>query len=190
MATKVEPIRLNVRRKVEPAGEFDMENENQELPAIWSQEKTNGEGTTIVYWSQDIEGSTLDPLYNEPETREWAGPYRFKAFVEWPEQAYEVREEGNEINWTGRCYIPRLTIEDAEAPPPKEGDVIRIWEIPHFDAFAQGMESGIPHAGYYYDLTGVVEDGHVFDNPEFEGFWCDIKRRTEFTPERRVLNET
>jgi len=188
---KVEPIRLDVRRKVEPAGEFDLENENEELHAIWAQEQVQAEGTTVDYWSQDLIETTLDPLYNEPSERVWAGPYRFKVWVEFPSQSYEVREEGNAISWEGRMWIPRRTVEDVEmVESPKEGDVVRIWQIPHFDTFAQGMDHDIPGAGYYFDLIGVEEDGHVHDNPEFTGFVCDIKRRTVFTPERRVLNET
>jgi hypothetical protein len=188
---KVEPIRLDARRKVEPAGELDLENENDELQAIWAQEQVTAEGTTVDYWAQDLEGSTLDPLYNEPSERLWDGPYRMKVYVEFPAQSFEVREEGNSISWEATMWIPRRTVEDAEmAQEPKEGDVVRIWQIPHFDSFAQGMEDDIPHAGYYFDVIGVMEDGHVFDNPEFTGYLCNIKRRTVFTPERRVFNET
>jgi hypothetical protein len=188
---KVEPIRLDTRRKVEPAGEFDLENENDELQSIWAQEQVQGGGTTVDYWIQSLEGTKLDPVYNEPEERVWDGPYRFKAFVEFPPQTFDVREEGNSIYWEAIMWIPRRTVEDVEmSEPPKEGDVVRIWQIPHFDSFAQGMESDIPGAGFYFDVIGVEEDGHTHDNPEFTGFSCSIKRRTVFTPERRLLNET
>jgi len=188
---KVEPIRLDTRRKVEPAGEFDLESENDELQSIWAQEQVQGGGTTVDYWGEDLQGSTLDPVYNEPSERNWFGPYRFKAFVEFPPQTFEVREEGNAISWEAMMWIPRRAVEDAEMPAsPKEGDVVRIWQIPHFDNFSQGADTNIPGAGYYFDVIGVEEDGHVHDNAEFTGFSCTIKRRTWFTPERRVLNET
>jgi len=188
---KVEPYRPNASCDVKPAGEFSLEKENMELDALWAQESTEAEGTTILYWSQNLSGANLDPLYNEPIERDWHGPFELRAFLTWPEQTYEVREEGNRVYWTGQVWIARLSVEDADMPEsPKEGDVVRVWDFPHFNAFAQGMEGGIPNAGYYYDIIGVVEDGHVNDNAEFVGFRCDIKRRTEFTPERRLFNQT
>jgi hypothetical protein len=188
---KVEPIRLDVRRKVEPAGVFDFECENEELFACWAAEQVQAEGTTIDYWSQDLVRTKLDPLYNEPERREWLGPYRFKAWVEMPQQAFESKEEGARILYSGNIWIPRLMVEESEMEEvPKEGDVLRIWPIPHFDSFAQGVDHDIPNAGYYFDVLESQEDGHPLDNPHFDGFKMTVKRRSEFTPERRVLNQT
>ena len=59
---KVEVIRLDARRKVEPAGEFNLENENAELQSIWAQEQVQAGGTTVDYWSQDLVNSILDPV--------------------------------------------------------------------------------------------------------------------------------
>lgn len=188
---KVEFIRLDTSRKVEPAGEINFENEHEELFGIWAAEHVQSSGTTIDYWSQDTARSKLDPLYNEPERREWLGPYRFKAWIEWPEETFEVREEGARSVWSATGWIPRLMVEESEMEQvPGEGDVLRLWQIPYFDNFSQGVDSGIPGAGYYFDVVDVQEDGHPLDNPFFTGFKLMLKRRTEFTPERRVLNQT
>lgn len=188
---KVEPLRLDVRRKVEPAGIIDFEQENEELFACWAAEQVQAEGTTIHYWSEDLLGSKLDPLYNEPEVREWKGPYEFKAWIEWPQEETEVREEGARSVYTATAWLPRLMVEESEMERlPQVGDVLRIWQIPHFDNFGQGVEEEIPRAGYYFDVIEVQDDGHPLDNPFFTGFKLSITRRTEFTPERRVLNQT
>ena len=188
---KVSPIRLDSCGKVAPAGTIDFESENDELTAIWAAEQVAAEGTTIDYWIQDLEGTKLDPLYNEPECRAWVGPYRFKAFVEWPEADFQVREEGAREVFSATAWIPRLMVEGSDMDrPPLEGDVLRFWQIPFFDWFGQGVDENIPGAGYYFDVTSVVDDGHLLDNPSFNGFKLVIRRRTEFTPERRVLNQT
>jgi len=190
-ACKVEPLRLDVCPIVKPACKFDLNCNQTDLFAIWTKEQSEASGTEVTYWSQDLEKSQLDPLYNEPEERVWHGPYKLTGNLDWPEQAFEVREEGARIIWTGKLFLSRLSVENANfIMAPKEGDVIRVWQIPHFDQFAQGVDSNIPNAGYFFDVTQAQETGYPFDGPDFTGFTLDIARRTEFTPERRVLNQT
>ena len=173
-----------------------MANENTEMFACWAAEQTQASGTLVDWYSQDIPAATLDPLYNEPENRVWNGPYRFKAFVEFPDQSIEVREEGHRFVWSGgMVWVPIRMVEDGDMPNiPQEGDVVRMWSIPFFDALynidLEGGSPPAPEAGYYFDVIDVTEDGHVFDEAAFTGFKCEIKRRTEFTPERRLANQT
>lgn len=182
---------LNMPKRIEGTCDFDLSAENEDLFACWNQEHTDVSGTTVDYWVQDLINSKLDPLYNEPELRVWAGPFRFKAFLEWPEKTFETREEGARALWETQIYVPRLSIEESNLPGfPREGDVARIWQIPFFDQYAQGVDFNIPGAGYYFDVINVNEDGHALDNFEFTRFKLTLKRRTEFTPERRVLNQT
>jgi hypothetical protein len=170
---------------------FAFDCENEELFACWAKEHTDASGTVIDYWQHDNVRTKLDPLYNEPTKRIWKGPFRIKVFAEWPDQAFEVREEGARVFWDAKIYMPRLTVEGADMEfGPAEGDVLLLWDIPFFDAYAQGADFNIPKAKYYFDVVGVVETGHALDNAEFTGFKLDIKRRTEFTPERRLFNET
>lgn len=184
-------IRLDTRRTVEAAGVFAFDCENEDLFDCWTQEHTEASGTVVDYWQHDNVNTKLDPLYNEPIKRVWKGPFRIKVFAEWPDQAFEVREEGARVFWDAKVFIARLTVEQSNMGlGPTEGDVLKLWDIPFFDVYAQGVDFDIPKAGYYFDVVGVVETGHPLDNANFTGFKLDIKRRTEFTPERRLFNET
>lgn len=185
----VEPYKAG--RQVEPCGKVSLETNNTGMFARWAAEHTCAAGTEIEYWWQDLEACTLDPLYNEPTARVWQGPFTMRAILTWPEQSVEVREEGIRYQWQGEVWIPRLMIEMAGLPGrPKEGDVVRVWDIPFFEQAAQGVERNIPHAGYFFDLVRGTEDGHLFDTADFTGFKYGLSRRTEFTPERRLYNET
>lgn len=189
---KLEFVRYPERRKVEAANEFNFEGEYEHLFSFWAQEHTTALGTTIDYFFQDREGAILDPLYNEPEKRAWDGPYKLKAWVKWPEQVLEPREEGARFTWTANLWIPRLSLEEAEIERmPEEGDVVRVWKIPFFDELSMGVDRpDIPGAGYFFDILQTQEQGHALDNPNFTGFKFDMKRRSEFTPERRLTNQT
>ena len=184
-------FRPNAKVSCEASCDFDLAGENEELFACWAAEHTDAIGTEVDYWQHDNVRTTLDPLYNEPECRVWKGPFRIKVFAEWPDQSFEVREEGARVFWDAKVYIPRLTVEGADMEfGPAEGDVLLLWDLPFFDAYAQGTDFNIPKAKYYFDVVGVVETGHALDNADFTGFKLDIKRRTEFAPERRLFNET
>lgn len=186
-------IRVNSPRRIEGTCEFEFSEENEDLFACWNQEHTEALGTPLDYWPQDIVRSTVDPLYSEPEVRVWSGPFRFKAFMGWPEQTFETREEGARTLWDAMVYIPRLSVEESNMPGfPREGDVVRVWQIPFYDQYGLGVDADldIPGSGYYFDVIGVDEDGHALDNADFTRFRLQVKRRTEFTPERRVFNET
>jgi len=184
-------IRTNAPVECKPACEFSLEDECQDLFACWTQEHTEATGTEIDYWSHDNVNTKLDALYNEPTKRIWKGPYRIKVHAEWPDQSFEIREEGARVSWDAKVFVPRLTVEEAGMENfPAEGDVLLLWDLPFFDAYAQGADFKIPKAKYYFDVVGVVETGHPLDSAEFTAFKLDIKRRTEFTPERRLFNET
>lgn len=154
----------------------------------WAQEHNRIGGTQIEFWSLDVEGSTRDPLYDEPIVRDFAGPFRMVGYLEYPDGFAEAREEGFRSVWNGSIWIARKEFEDAHSPPPSEGDVIRVWNTPFFQKFSVDEED-VPGRGFYFDITQVGDDGHLFDTPSFVGFKCDISRRTEFTPERRLTNK-
>lgn len=189
--SKVQPLRLDSGCKVRPAGVFGCDS--GDMFACWAAEHTAAAGTEVDYWWQDLLNSTLDPVYNEPEARLWQGPFRLKAFVTRPEPQFEVREQGSRAVWPGTLWVARLEIEESEMPGlPKEGDVVRFWDLPFYDNYSLGsdLDRNIPGAGYYFDVINAMEDGHFRDSPDFVGFQFSLKRRTEFTPERRVFNQT
>lgn len=168
--------------------ELTLGDEERFLFDLWAQEHTHILGTTIEFWSLDIPNSKRDPVYDEPIERKWLGPFKMKGWLEWPPGTPEAREEGFRTTYQASIWLARKEFEDANSPTPNEGDVIRVWNTPFYQDFSVDQEN-VPGRGYYFDVTNVDDDGHVFDQSTFVGFRCDIQRRTEFTPERRLTNK-
>lgn len=168
--------------------EFTLGDEERFLFDLWAQEHVRIAGTSIEFWSLNLEKSIRDALYDEPVERKWDGPFKFKVFVEFPPGTAEAREEGFRNSWRAVAWLTRKELEDANCPAPAEGDVIRFWNAPFFqDA---GVDSQlVPGRGYFFEITEVDEDGHLWDQATFVGYRCEIKRNTEFTPERRLENK-
>lgn len=152
-----------------------------------AQEHVNIAGTDIDFYSHNVKGSTRDALYDEPVERVYGGPFRVKGYVVWPDTTPDVRMEGWRTVVNAEAWIARKEIEDKRCPAPSETDVLRIWNTPFFNNWAVDGEDE-PNAGYYFDILNVNDDGHLFDSPQFVGFKMILKRRTEFTPERRITN--
>lgn len=152
-----------------------------------AQEHVNIAGTDIDYYSHNVKGSTRDALYDEPVERVFGGPFRVKGYIVWPDTTPDVRMEGWRTIVNAEAWIARKEIEDKRCPAPSETDVLRIWNTPFFNDWAVDGED-VPNAGYYFDVLNVNDDGHLFDSPQFVGFKMILKRRTEFTPERRITN--
>lgn len=143
-------------------------------------------GTPIQFWHQDIESAVRDPLYDEPISRAWLGPFTLMAFVEFAPNSTEAREEGTRATWTGSIWVPRTSLEQAGSFAPEPGDVIRYWSDVGFFNAQSVLGANEPGSGYYFDVTNVSTDGHLFDSSKFIGFKLDVSRRTEFSPERRL----
>ena len=152
-----------------------------------AQEHVNIAGTDIDYFSHAVGKSTRDPLYDEPIKRVFEGPFRIKAYVAWPDTTPEVRMEGWRTVVNAEAWISRKEIEDGHCPTPSETDVLRIWNIPFYTDWSVDGDA-VPNAGYFFDVLNVNDDGHLFDSAQFVGFRLTLKRRTEFTPERRITN--
>lgn len=152
----------------------------------WAEEKMEAHGTPVKYYHQDIEGSERDPLYDEPVDREFRGPFLLKGFVEYPPGVPEMTENGMRVTWTGIVYFARATLEAKGLPTPLEGDILQFWdEVLFFREHGVNGED-VPGAGYYFDVVNVDDDGHIFDSAAFTHLKMEIRRRTEFTPERRL----
>lgn len=153
-------------------------------------ERTRAHGTKLDYWHQDLKRTKRDALYDEPIDRVWAGPYKIYGYVEYAPGQPEMREEGMRVTWTGNIWIPRAELELVKAPPPLEGDIIRYWRIPFFaEHGVNSEESAVDTAGYFFDVVNSDDDGHIADAEAFVGFKLEVRRRTEFTPERRLLED-
>lgn len=153
-----------------------------------AQEHTKIAGTDIDYYSHNVSGGKRDALYDEPTERSFLGPFRMKGYVVWPDSTPDATEKGWRTVFPAEAWISRKEIEDQHCPAPSETDVIRFWNVPYFNEWAVDGQTAAPNHGYYFDVLNVNDDGHLFDSPQFVGFKLLIKRRTEFTPERRITN--
>lgn len=177
-------------RKVEPY-QFDqltMPDCEHDLFDSLAQEHVQISGTAIDYFSHQVDRSTRDALYDEPIKRAYAGPFRLKGYVAWPDSTPEVRMEGLRSVFNAEAWIPRKEFEDGHCPAPNETDVMRIWKSPYFDKEWATDGDAVPDSGYFFDVLNVNDDGHLFDSLQFVGWRLVLKRRTEFTPERRITN--
>lgn len=148
-------------------------------------EHVEAHGTEIKYWRQDLDRSLRDPLYDEPVDRCFRGPFQMFGFVEYPPGVPEMTENGMRVTWATSVWIPRVQFESAGAGSPLEGDVLQFWDLPFFGEHGVNAEE-VPGRGYYFDVVNADDDGHVFDSAAFVGFKLEVRRRTEFTPERRL----
>jgi hypothetical protein len=142
-------------------------------------------GTEILYFVRDMERSKRDPLYDEPVHIVWIGPYKLKGSFDKPEPIRETIEQGQRAEWDAIITFPRSIVEAAGMRVPLVGDVVQVWDIPFFN------EEGVDHAPvpgrkFAFDVENVDSDGHVNNEAAFVNFRLTVKRRTEFTPERRI----
>jgi hypothetical protein len=150
-------------------------------------EVTNIAGTALEYFALDKEKTKRDALYDEPTQYVWRGPYKLKAFVTWPDGVPEAREEGMKTNFeNSTAWLSRLDVESIRMPYPAPGDIVKFWSVPFFRSVSVGGLA-VPNAGYYFDVLDADDDGHIFDQASFVGFKLELKRRTEFTPERKIF---
>lgn len=166
-------------------GPFELTGSEGAMFDHFAQEHTGASGTEVLLWHQDLEESIRDPLYDEPIEREWQGPFKFKAWVEYIAGTPQMQEEGMTVRWQGNIWVARKELEDTGTPAPLEGDVIKYWDNKFFAEHGVNAEHGV-EGGYYFDVINVDDDGHVNDSGHFVGLTITVLRRTEFTPERRL----
>lgn len=151
-----------------------------------AQEPINAVGTDCELFTRNNSKSTIDPLYSEPSRVVFDGPYLLRAHIEWPEFTPEVSEEGMRAVWPSGAWIPRKTIEEVNARSPREGDILRFWNLPYFDERASNNQN-LPFAGYFFDIIKVNDDGHIHDTRAFVAFRCDLKRKSSFGAEEQFF---
>lgn len=187
MAKKATGCEFAKLRKCGPqqCGPFALDGRDAAMYDHFAQEHTESSGTEVLFWHQNLEESIRDPLYDEPIEREWLGPYKLKAWVEYIAGDPQMTENGMTVRWQGTMWVARKTLEDGGIPAPLEGDVIKYWDNKFFTEHGVNAEEGV-HGGYFFDVINVDDIGHVQDSGYFVGLTVTILRRTEFTPERRL----
>jgi hypothetical protein len=168
---------------------LQMDDSEADLFDCWASEFVGIGGTAIDYFTLNLAKSTRDEVYDEPVDMVWDGPYRYSAHVRYTqERTAEAREEGMVWDIRMEIWIPRTAFEVSCTDRPKEGDVIRVWQVPFFGQWGSG-NSVLTNAGYYFDVTNVQDDGHIFDGPHFVGFKLSAKRTTTYVGERRIFGD-
>lgn len=143
-------------------------------------------GGAAELYIRDRGRSRKDPLYGEPVRAVWVGPYPLKVYLQNPVSSPLTVPQGFRSEWNGEVWVPRTEIELKGLRAPDEGDVIRMWKIPFFDTLGVDFQN-IPKAGFYFDVETSNLDGVPAMGPLFMGFKLTLKRRSEFTAERRVF---
>ena len=188
MANNVKPL-VPPNPIVSPMKDYESFNlDDRELFLIdgYANEHVSILGTSIEYWAIDIHGSKKDPLYGEAIERNFKGPYKYKVWFSYTESTPEAREEGLVERYQPTAWLPRKQVEEASATLPIEGDVLRAWNIPFYALYGVAEHKAPPDGGYYFNIIDVDTDGQVFDNASFVGYKLQLRRRSEFTPERRI----
>lgn len=150
-------------------------------------EQLEHSGTDIELYTLEISKTSRDPFYEEAEERKFNGPYKIRAYVAYPAQTPQPGKDGVVLLWDCTCWIARSALEEISAPAPNPGDVVRIWPSVFYNKDAV-FDEKVPKSGFYFNVENVNPDGHLHDTSSFVGFKLTLKRRTDFTPERRVSN--
>jgi hypothetical protein len=149
-------------------------------------------------------GANVDPLYDEPtndpmyqddripgtpgdewphdvvlrdeEAWEFIGPYLMDAAIEFQQfdnRNPSVREEGKDVEWDALVSISRnewervMEAAGVEGRIPKEGDVVFLQNV-------------------WWDIVKAGTQGNIIDTVTHVGFRLEVKKRTKFTPERKI----
>ena len=183
---KLKPVHQPSDPRLGETPRFRLDASELQMHDHIAQEPVNAEGTDCELFCRNLQKSKIDPLYSEPAETVFDGPYLLIAQVEWPEFTPEVGEEGFRGVWPSGCWIPRKTVEEVNARPPREGDILRFWKLPYFDERASNNQH-LTFAGYFFDIIKVNDDGHIHDTAAFVGFRCDLKRKSSFGPEEQFF---
>lgn len=173
---------------MQPGETINLSQPNNEklLMSGYADEQAKIAGTPIDYWGLVVQDSIKDPLYGEPKERVWDGPYRIWGIFTAPESLPETKEAGVNNLFPTTASIPRAAFEAAGMQHPGEGDVLHVWDLPLYMHIATMEPEPPPGAGYFFDVVNADPDGYVVDSPIFATWKITLKRRTEFTPERRL----
>jgi hypothetical protein len=163
-------------------------------------EQVNIAGTEIEYFQLALDTlqntpngqpqTIRDPLYDEPFERRYLGPYKLKAYVSYPDISPLLAIEGFSSSIDATAFIPRASIEAAGMPAPTESDILGFWLDSYYHNQAGGGTAGFPVAGsrFYFSVIDVKEEAQLFDTYSFLGFTLTLRRTTQQTPERKIVN--
>lgn len=155
-----------------------------------TREHVNIVGTEMDYYQVDQARSIKDPLYGEPSTRLFNGPFRIKGFFGYPDHTPSLGMEGYSSYFDATAFIPRVELERVGlVGGMTESDIIRVWmSSPYWQQNVSVDGFNVPGAGLYFSVVDTREDGVLFDNPSFVGFAINLRRTTQQAAERKIQN--
>ena len=140
-------------------------------------------------------GMNRHPLYGEASVdgkdESFNGQWQFKAAFEF-DQGDEIQEnaasEGRKQEGQGVMWIARKELEDIDAPDPKAGDVVAVWNMGEFDGTnAQGNERS---RFRYFRVLRANPHGNVMSVNTFVQWRLELKFASDFNPDRLVNEVT
>lgn len=186
-----------------PRTGYRYRSQDDEILRRWEEERIGLSGPIGEFYILN-RGANVDPLYNEPtndplyqedrlpgtpgdewphnvtlrdnEAWEFEGPFMMDMAIEYQQSENRnpaVREEGKEAEYDAIIAISRNewegVLEDAGVPGkiPKEGDVVFVQNV-------------------WWDITKKGTSGNVLDTVSYVGFRLEARKRTKFTPERKI----
>jgi hypothetical protein len=159
--------------------------DNGDHSLLWdliSSDHKKGAGTDVNYYSVNKIASTMDPLYGEYTERKIDGPWRLPAIARWVQRSPMSAESGYTVEFDGTVTVSRISLEEKHASYPSENDIIEMWRTPFHDVDSMGE-------GLFFDVLKVAHKGFINDSPVFTDFVLTLKRRPQFSPERRIMPE-
>jgi hypothetical protein len=123
----------------------------------------------------------VDTLYGEPNPHsKHFFPFKVLGWFEAPTQTQEASDQGLNVYSEGRFYFVRKDLENNKVPQNENGDRIKTGDI--VQMFKKGKF-------WYFDLKNVERTGWVTDSETWTHYVCDIIRREDFIPERKIYTE-
>jgi len=140
-------------------------------------------------------GMNGHPLYGEASVdgkdESFNGQWQFKAAIEF-DQGDEIQEnaatEGRKQEGQAVMWISRKELEDIDAPDPKVGDVMAVWNEGAFDGTnSQGNERA---RFRYFRVLRANPHGNVMSVNTFVQWRVELKFASDFNPDRFVNEVT
>lgn len=134
-------------------------------------------GTVVKLILFDKEASTVDPIYDEPTQTVVRTAMVPAIIVEpIPTDTYEAREEGGKLDKDTAIHFARAHLEETL---DTAGVVLGLSDIPE--------GSIVEIFGLQWDVLQTNRLGFLGNAQKWMRVECNLKRRTEFYPERRQL---
>jgi len=186
-----------------PRTGYKYRSQDDEILRRWEEERIGLSAPVGEFYVLN-RGANVDPLYNEPtndplyqddrtegmpgdewphnttlnyaDSWEYEGPFMMDMAVEYQQSENRnpsVREEGKEAEWDAIIAISRNEWEKVMEAAGQVGRIPREDDV----IFVQNE---------WWDITKKGTSGNTLDTAQTVGFRLEVRKRTKFTPERKI----